>query len=296
MIRLLCSGLDADGRRLAEAAAADPRFELVGGVEPGGDVAGALAQARPDVVLVGGGSSPAAALEELALALAAGAAAVSTRAELAYPWGTPGADRLHEQALAAGRAVLVTGSSPGFAMDLLPAVLSLPCSRIDTVDVHRRVSVGDDPATAAAAGIGLTADELAARDDGTAEAGLECAARLLACAVGVADGAAAAVATEADYDAAGRATAVRRLVTIADGGPVVMLTLELSSEPDCDHDRIDIAGDPAMRFEVDGGLDRAGAAVAVALNAVASVGAAPPGLQTVLDVPPICPPELEVVA
>jgi 4-hydroxy-tetrahydrodipicolinate reductase len=109
------------------------------------DAAAALA-ADPGLVFHATASSVEAVAPQLVEALDSGADVVSTTEELAYPWRTNRAvaERLDAAAREHDATCLGTGINPGFAMDVLPAVLTTPAPEASR-RYARRSSVSPSP-------------------------------------------------------------------------------------------------------------------------------------------------------
>jgi 4-hydroxy-tetrahydrodipicolinate reductase len=76
-----------------------------------------------------------------------------------------------------------------------------------------------------------------------------------------------------------------RLVAKAPGGTVEM-TLQMYLGAPSTHDRLELAGEPPLVLEVEGGTPGDLATVAALLNAAPAMAALAPGLRSVLDAPP----------
>ena len=117
--------------------------ELLEGEELGivvrADSAAALAEARPDLVLLSTTSSLERIRPQVLEILAAGAGIVTTCEEMSFPWSaqTELAEEIDRAARAAGVAVLSTGVNPGFLMDYLPSTVSGLCRDVERVEVER---------------------------------------------------------------------------------------------------------------------------------------------------------------
>lgn len=297
----LVGGVDLDpahrGRDLGEVAYGEPL-----GVSVATDLGAALAELAPQVAVVCTGSSLERVAPTLEACLAAGAAVVSTTEELAWPWRERPelAARLDDAARAAGRALLGTGVNPGFAMDALPLALTAVCERVDAV-VVRRVQ---DAARRRLPfqlkiGAGLSAEEFRARVvAGTVRhVGLAESVGMIAAALGweldeITDSiepriAAGPVASPQLEVAAGRVCGLLQVGIGREGGRErVRLELDAHLGAPESYDEVEIAGSPALRSRVVGGLPGDLATAAVVVNAVPRVLAAPPGLVTMKDLPP----------
>ncbi len=264
------------------------------------------AAGQADVAVVCTTSSFVGLVPTLRACLAHGLHVVSTCEELVWP-------HLHHAALAAvvdeearvaGRAIVGTGVNPGFLMDALPALLSSICTRIDKITVVR----AQDAATRRLpfqnkVGVGLSVDEFHARValGGFLHRGLSESAALLGHALGLdvtAVGLAERHAPVID-PVSGRVLGVEQSCTVMQGGTQggthegmpsggVGARLELRFEAWAGHpsprDEIVVDGDPPLRL-VTTGVHGDVATRAIAVNAIAAVRRAAPGLRTMLDLP-----------
>lgn len=312
-IRTVCVGLGFIGIEIARAALHHPDLELVAAVDtaPGlagtplaqllangtptslavaADLARTLAETDPDVVLVSTSSRAEAVAPQVMAALESSAAVISTCEELVCPWGRPEADAIAKSASDSGKAVLATGVNPGFVMDLVPALLSLPCRHIDAILVERTVDLSRRrDALRKKAGVGISTEEFARRADvdGIGHIGLDASARLLAFVLGADDGSLPKVSIAPLVDATGTVYGFRQRTGYPprDEIPAIELHLEMSMQPESEGDRIEITGEPSVTAEIEGGLFGDSATAALVVNAVPLVLAAPAGLHTVLDIP-----------
>ena len=99
------------------------------GVAVSGDLAAAVANARPDVAVLTTVSSFEKCAVHAAEIAKLGVHVVSTCEEMSYPWETSPevARKLDDTAKANNVAVLGTGVNPGFLMDFLPTALTAVC-------------------------------------------------------------------------------------------------------------------------------------------------------------------------
>ncbi len=324
-IRVLQVGLGPIGASIARQVGARAGFELIGGVDldPGkvghnlgpicgrgkemgvvvsGDLVAALAAIQPDIAVV----STSSALERVAgtilTCLAAGVAVVSTTEELSFPWRERPdlARRIDDAARAAGRAVLGTGVNPGFAMDALPLALSAVCERVDGVVVRRIQDAAKRRLPfQQKIGAGLSVAEFHAKVSagGVRHIGLAESIGLLASAFGwnldsVTDEIWPKVATvrvaSPDLSVApGDCSGVVQLGLGMEGTTVrVRLEFEAYLGAPESYDEIEIAGSPALKSRVEGGIPGDLATASIVVNAIPRVLAAPPGLITMRDLPP----------
>ena len=265
------------------------------------DDVGALAEWRPDVVLHTTLSFLDRIEGQLVACVEAGAHVVSSSEELFWPFRRdPGfCERVDAAARAAGVAVVGTGVNPGFVMDLFPVVLANSVvARVERVDVSRSVDAGRRRGPLQRkVGAGLTVEAFREKEaaGGFGHIGMVESARALAAGLGW-DGAEVSetfgphLAT-ADHEtehatvAAGSVAGIHQTATVTVGGETrATLTLTMAvGAPD--EDRVEIAGDPPLTVVVEGGTFGDTATVAAVVNAARRIGAARPGLRTVLDLP-----------
>jgi 4-hydroxy-tetrahydrodipicolinate reductase len=311
MTRVLCAGLGLIGIEVVRTALDHPAVDLVAAVDVSPALAGrsltevvgkdalglvvapsleaALEETRPDVVLLSTSSRLEAIAPQVLAALDVGAAVVTTCEELSCPWDRPEADAIAEAARRAGRGVLGTGVNPGFVMDLIPALLGLPCTRVDSILVERTVDLRRRrDALRAKAGVGMTVEEFEALAavNGIGHVGLDCSARLVAFAFGSRDAGWPAVSIEPLVNG-DMVCGFRQRVGYpgGDGAPSIELRLEMSMSPVGEADRFVIEGEPSINAVFEGGVFGDSATAALVVNAIPLVLAAPGNLHTVLDIP-----------
>jgi 2,4-diaminopentanoate dehydrogenase len=254
------------------------------------------------VVLHCTGSSLARVLPQLLACVEGGYHVVSTCEELSYPWHTQPAlaRQLDAAATAHGVAVLGTGVNPGYAMDLLPIVLTAPCHRVDHIAVHRvqdaasrrlplqrKIGAGMSPAefeAAAAAGrirhVGLTESAWAVA--GALGWSLREVTETLAPVLAERE-----LASGLGAIPPGHVAGVRQVARgIDDAGERMVLTLEMAVGLDEPREEVRIGGVPDLRLTIPGGVPGDIATAAVVVNSIAQIVAARPGLRTVADLPP----------
>lgn len=326
-IRVVHYGLGAIGSSIARLTTAQRGLHVVGGIErdPGkvgrdlGDVIGLdhaigapvtdnagalLRQVHPDVVIHATESLFHAVYGQILECVQERANVISTCEELIYPYARDpaAAERLHRLALAAGVTVLGAGVNPGFVMDLLPLVLTAPCVDIRRIAITRVV----DATTRRASlldriGAGLTLDQFRAHlaHGQVRHIGLPESAAMIAAGLGwqLADVSESVDPIVADDWVRTRYTTVapgqvRGLRQVArgrmHGREVLRLTWQTTvGGPVDSHDSIVIDATPPVNMTIQGGLHGDLAAAALVLHAIPRVLAAPPGLTTVLALPPI---------
>ncbi len=223
--------------------------------------------------------------------VACGVDVVSTCEELSYPWfhHAASARRIHEAAQEAGVTVTALGVNPGFAMDLLPVLLTAPCRHVRRLVVERRVDVrARRLPLQQKVGVGLTEEEfhtgVAAGTVG--HVGLPESVAMIAAALGwtvdaIADQVRPVVR-------AGRVEGLRQEARgLVDGEERIRLDLTMALDLEDPVDRVRVEGEPSFVAEIPGGLHGDVATCAIVANAIPLVRAAPPGLRTVLELPPL---------
>lgn len=321
-IRAVCYGLGPIGMGIARLAAGRAGIAIVGAVDidqakvgrdlgdllglaPLGvavtdDAAALLAAARPSVVFHATGSSLRQVSDQLALLLQGGANVVSTCEELSFPWSAqPGlAAELDGVARRNGVTLLGTGVNPGYAMDVLPLMLTAPCISVASVRVVRVVDAAlRRGPLQRKVGAGLTAAAFAAKvaDGSVRHVGLPESLQMVASTLGwrlerVEDTiepvlAAVPIATEHVSVAAGQVAGVHQVARgFADGRAVVTLDLQMYLGAPDPRDEVTIDGDPPLRAVVPGGFQGDSATAAIVVNAANNVVLAKPGLLSMGDI------------
>jgi 2,4-diaminopentanoate dehydrogenase len=325
-IRVVHYGLGAIGSAIARLTAAQRGLEVVGGIDRDpakvgrdlGDVIGLgrrldmiisdnatelLLHTHPDVVIHATTSLFHQVYSQILDCVAARAHVISTCEELVYPYAKQAAasDELHRLAVQSGVTVLGAGVNPGFVMDLLPLLLTAPCIDIRRINVSRLIDATNRRATVLQRiGAGLTLDQF--RDhvaQGTVRhVGLSESMHMLADGMGwqlarvtetidpiIADD---WVRTPHETIAPGQVAGIRqRARGWMHGRDVLNLSWEQAVGGHATEDAIHIEGTPPVDLVIRGGLHGEQAAAALILHAIPRVLAAPPGLMTVLSLPPI---------
>ncbi len=324
-IRLLQVGLGPIGASIARQVGERAGFELAGGVDldPGkvgrdlgdlcglgreigiavsGDLSAALAELKPDIAVVSTSSVLEKVTATIEACLAAGVAVVSTTEELSFPWRERPelARRIDAAAQAAGRAVLGTGVNPGFAMDALPLALSAVCERVDGVIVRRIQDAAKRRLPfQQKIGAGLLVEEFRAKvaAGGVRHVGLAESIGMLASAFGwtldsitdeIWPKVAAGRVASAEIDVApGACSGVVQLGLGVERGVVrVRLEFEAYLGAPESYDEVEIAGSPALKSRIVGGIPGDLATASIVVNAIPRVMSSPPGLITMRDLPP----------
>lgn len=296
-------------------AAVDTAPELVGrslcelapGAEPGvsvaGDLQAALADERIDCALVTTSSDLARCAPSLRALLARGMTVVTTCEEALWPWLRHAqlAEELDQHARAHGGRLLGTGINPGFLMDTLVAQVSAVCRSVTSFEAWRI----QDATTRripfqAKIGASLDDDAFAAKqaDGSLRHVGLGESLHLAAAALGLEldewEESLEPVRAERPLECGlgsipvGTAAGVRQVALGRAQGAVVARLEFVAAIGQADpHDRVRIVGEPPLDVRIDGGVHGDVATIAIAVNALDALKAAPPGFHTMLSVPPV---------
>lgn len=325
-IRVVHYGLGAIGSAIARLTAAQRGLELVGGIDRdpakagrdlgdvigldrrlgtlvSGDATTLLLRTHPDVVIHATTSLFHQVYSQILDCVAARANVISTCEELVYPYAKQAvaAHELNRLAVLSGVTVLGAGVNPGFVMDLLPLLLTAPCMDIKRISISRLIDATDRRASVhQRIGAGLTLDQF--RDHvaqgKVRHVGLSESIHMLADGMGwqlyrvteTIDPIIAAdwVRTPHGTIAPGQVAGIRqRARGWMHGRDVLALSWEQAVGGGATEDRINIEGTPPVDLIIQGGLHGEQAAAALILHAIPRVLAAPPGLTTVLSLPPI---------
>jgi len=242
--------------------------------------------------------SVAGTVEEL---LRCGYNVVSSTEELTEPWSRrPGvARRLDTAAKHAGRTVLGTGINPGWVLDLLPVLLSLPCTNVKAVKAERilNASLRRGPLQKKI-GSGMSAEEFERlADDGKiGHVGLVESALFAAGALGLEIDAlqetlspvmaAGDIRTEHVQVASGQVRGIdHRAQATRDGQAVVELRLVMALEEPEQYDRIELESDPPVEVTVRNGYFGDTGTVGILVNMIPPACGGPPGLLSPWELP-----------
>jgi 4-hydroxy-tetrahydrodipicolinate reductase len=242
------------------------------------------------------------ALEQVLEALDWGANVVSTCEELAYPWYRFGdeAAQIDRAAKKVQRTVIATGINPGFAMDATALYLSGACEHVERVRVHRLqdASVRRGPFQKKI-GAGITVEEFSVRKaSGTfGHIGLPESIAMICAGFGwdldsveetlepvISD---REITTPYAHVVAGSVAGIHQVAHgIVAGERRVTLTLDAYVGAPETSDTVEIDGRPTLVNRLEG-LHGDVSTAAMTVNAIAAVGAMPPGLRTMLDAAPV---------
>lgn len=315
MVRLLLEkpGLTLVGvhARRPERAGCDVG-EVVGLAAPLGlaveaDLRALLTRTRPQVVLQATCSRLVEAEAEIVAAIEHGAHVVSIAEELAWPAATDRvwAARVGRLATARGVVVLGVGVNPGFVLDLLPIVLSAVCAEVEAITATRVNDLSPyGPTVLRSQGVGLRPD---AFEKGVAEGvvvghvGFPASIAMIGAALGweierVAETREPIVARVrrqtrfATVEPGAVAGCLQRAIAFRAGRPAITLIHPQQVCPEAEGvetgDTLEIAGRPPLRVSIRPEIPGDIATIALAVNAIPRVLAAPPGLRSIAELPP----------
>jgi 4-hydroxy-tetrahydrodipicolinate reductase len=266
-----------------------------------GDAKKAIKSGRPDVVVLCTSSSMKQVLPQIETVLKLKVPVVSTTEELSYPTraNLRYARAVHQLAKKSRVAVLGTGVNPGFVMDALPITLTGVCERVDAIRVDRiqDARVRRLPFQQKI-GAGLTREQFQRKvDDGSVRhVGLTESVSMIADAMGwkldrITDDIQPKMATETvaseflAVDAGYVCGIVQDGVGYRDGKPVITLHMEAYLGAPESYDSVEIAGSPAIRSKIAGGVHGDVATASIVVNSLPKVLTAAPGLHTMRDMP-----------
>jgi hypothetical protein len=270
-------------------------------VKVSNDARKAIKATRPDVVVLCTQSSMKKVMPQIETILKLKVPIVSTTEELAYP--TTGnmkyARTLHQLAKKARVAVLGTGVNPGFTMDALPITLTGVCEQVDAIRVDRvqDARVRRLPFQQKI-GAGLTREQFQKKvDDGSVRhVGLAESVSMIADAMGwkldrITDEIQPRMATDTvaseflAVDAGYVCGIVQDGIGYRKGRPVITLHMEAYLGAPESFDAVEIAGSPALKMKIAGGVHGDVATASITVNSIPKVLDAPPGLHTMRDMP-----------
>jgi 4-hydroxy-tetrahydrodipicolinate reductase len=324
-IRVIQYGLGPIGSAVARHVIERAGLELVGGVDidqakVGRDVGEVIGLGEPlglvvadtlDGSLKQAGGNAEVALhttssyfdlfrDQLSEILEAGLDIVSTAEELSYPWLSHAAEAAEVDTAAkrVGKTVLGTGVNPGFLMDALPLFLTAICQRVDRIEVTRVINASTRRGPfQAKIGSGMTVAEFEAKMAAgrMGHVGLPESVDMVFAALGkqlvrYESGVEPVVADSrvktAHFDVApGEVRGLRQVARgYTDEGEFMTLVFVAALDAGDDGDTITITGQPDLQVKLQG-TNGDIATVAIAVNAIPRVVAAPPGLFTMRDLP-----------
>ncbi|MCK6448579.1 MAG: dihydrodipicolinate reductase [Planctomycetes bacterium] len=325
MLRILHVGIGPTGQRIEKELLARSELRTVAAVDLGPAIGGRLMSelvedADPtlriesslerihdwssiDVALVTTSSTMSRCAEVFRPLLARGLPVVSTCEELVYPWIAHRelATELDLLAKRHGGRLLGTGVNPGFLMDTFPVFATALARRVDAIEVVRRQDATARRITfQRKIGVGLSVADFAARvAEGTLRhVGFAESAHLVATTLGFEiegwrETVEPVIAERAHVSSLGAiepgaAAGMRQIGELSSGGKVVVrLEFVAAIDQPGAFDSVRIRGEPELEFAIPGGVPGDVAVTSIALNSLATLVAAPPGLHTMVDLPPV---------
>ncbi|HOX38604.1 MAG TPA: dihydrodipicolinate reductase [Candidatus Brocadiia bacterium] len=268
---------------------------LGGGCASGVVIRDKLERAKPGAVAVHTTSSHLPGIcDQIESLLDAGYDVVSSSEELSEPWlRRPDlAARIDAKARAADRTVVGTGINPGWVLDLLPALLSLPCVSVKSVKAERILDAGRRRGPLQKKiGSGMTPDEFEqlAQRGMIGHVGLVESAAFIAEAFGwridrieenlgpaVAE---AEITTEHVRVLPGQVRGIDHKALAFEGDDLrADLRLVMALGEPRQYDRLTLDSDPAVDVVVNGGYFGDTATAGILVNLIPSVAEAPAGL------------------
>lgn len=228
---------------------------------------------------------------------------VSTCEELSYPWQThPDLSKaVDAQAREQGVSVLATGVNPGFLMDFLPTAATAVCREVHKIRIERiqdatfrripfQQKIG--------AGLSVEAFEQRVSTRKLRHVGLTESMHMIAARLGWrldrTEDIIEPVLAQTEVSAGvgtirpGMATGVSQIGRgYIDGEAVLTLVFRATIGEQQPRDRVIIEGTPELTLTIPGGVNGDIATCSIVVNAIPSVVNAPPGLHTMIDIPPI---------
>ncbi|MCL4458304.1 MAG: dihydrodipicolinate reductase [Chloroflexi bacterium] len=287
------------GRDLGDVAGLDWRL----GIKVSGDAEAVLKASKADIVFHSTGSYLHQTLPQLRQVLQAGMNVISTCEEMAYPKAQHPdiAEELGQMAKQNGVSILGTGINPGFLMDALPIFLSGVCREVRRIWVRRIVdaSLRRLPLQKKiGAGLSVAQFQRRVAERAVRHVGLRESMMMVADALGwpldevkeTVEPVIAEKVVRSQYIEVppGHALGVKQIGQgLTKGEERIRLELQMYLGATSPQDSIFIMGAPDVDMTIKGGVHGDLATAAVVLNAVPQVIAAPAGLLTMLDIPPI---------
>ncbi len=275
------------------------------------DLAGSLAATRPDVVVVATATRLADILPVLATIAPTGTPIVCTAEDLAFirPEDLPEAARIVDLATAHRIPIVATGANPGFVLDLWPLTLSGLAWDVERLRARRVVDVSVfGPRVRASLGIDLTPDAFRAGiADGSVvgHAGFPESLRILASSMGrelervaiLSDAILAdrplTLPNGAVIQPGRTAGAQQRATGWFDGQPWLEVSMTLHVDPPAaglsPTDEIELEGRHRLQVRVEPGCRALLSTAAMIVNGIPRAIAAPPGVHSPGDLPPVAP-------
>ncbi len=260
-----------------------------------------LQQAEPDIVVHSTASSLPAVAGQLLACLAAESSVISTCEELAYPYRKYPqlAAQLDSEAKESGVALVGTGVNPGFVMDKLVLTLAAAAQRVDSARVLRIVDAGQrrlplqKKVGAGMTVAGFNEQVVAGR---IKHHGLPESVAMVSDNLGFDVDeiietiepivAPAAVTTPFLHVASGLVAGVHQIARgMAAGQEKIYMELQMFVGAQNPRDTIELRGEPHLALRIPGGTHGDLATIAIIVNSIPALLAAPAGLRTANELP-----------
>lgn len=323
-LRVVSVGLGPIGLAAARLALSKKSLELVGAVDPDPDKVGRdlgellgqtatgvvvsaeagplYAELKPDVILHCTSSFLSRVKEQLFQALQAGVNVVSSSEELLLPAHSQPdlAVELDRIARENSATILGTGVNPGYAMDFLAVVASAVCFDVSGVRCTRVVDAGTRRLPLQQkVGAGLTEEEFRARQEagGFGHIGMTESVALVGDSLGLEldriEQTLAPVIASKQQQTKYLTVETGQVAGISNLGKgwrgedlLVELDLTMAVGSENPRDVIEILGEPPVKLQIEGGIPGDQATAAILVNSLHGVVDSPPGLKSVVEVPP----------
>lgn len=326
-IRVVHYGLGSTGKEIARMVSETPDMRVVGGIDQDPELVGrdlgevlelssnlgikitpnateVLNATHPDIVVLATTSKLDDAYPQILACLRARANVISTCEELVYPYVGENAnlaERLEENARRSGVTVLGVGINPGFVMDMLPLILTGPCSCVQNIRVERVIDATVRRSSLhQRIGAGLTLAQFRSHiaDPRMRHVGLPESLHMIAHAIGWkverCEEHIEPIVTDEWIKAGhivvapGQIAGIQQTaVGFVDGYEAITLDWKTFVGAQETYDSIKIDGTPPITINIPGGLHGHLAAASMILHTIRLVVAARSGLLTVMDIPPI---------
>jgi 4-hydroxy-tetrahydrodipicolinate reductase len=294
-------GVDIDPRKVGKDVGEICGLGKSLGIGVRGDVAAALADWRPQVVVHTTSSFLDRVEEQLTTIIRAGACVVSSTEELFYPFQRDPefCQRIDTLAKQHNVAVVGTGVNPGFVMDILPLCLTGVCTKVNKIIVTRVVDASkrrlplqkkigagisrqefeERLATGNLGHIGLRESALAVMATlGWSVDGIEESLRPVIAEAEVRTG----FLTVEPQQVAG----LRQVLRVkSEGEERLVLELQMYVGAQESYDSVEIVGDPPLSMRIEGGIFGDTATIGALVNTIPKITNAQPGLRTMIELP-----------
>lgn len=326
-VKVVFLGLGPIGRGIAKIALETEGLKVVGATDPSPEHAGKdlgavlgfnrklrikvqgdpqkfVRKVKADVAVLSTTSSAKSIKAQALALLKRGLNVVTTCEELSFP--VPANEGVFRELDKAAKrkkvSLLSTGVNPGYAMDALPLMLTAPCRKVNRVVVTRIVDAGTRRLPLqrkVGAGLNLAQFRRALTEGSVRHVGLPESVYMIAAGLGfklarVDESIEPAVAPR-DLDTeylrvpAGNAAGIKQTARgyLKSGELCISLDLQMYVGAENPRDHVLIDGEPPIDMTITGGVAGDTATAAIAINAIPRLLAAPAGVMTMKDLPPV---------